>query len=262
MSDAVVRPPHGVVVLAYHQVGAPVAGSVNLPVSLFDEQMAWLAESAAARPVVSLEVAVERLAMADGAAGKTDDLVVITFDDGTADFVDHAVPILEKYRLPVTLYLATSFVEQGSSFWGDGTILSWSALRDATATGLVDVGSHTDTHLLLDRADAVTAASDLDRSVELIQERLGVTARHFAYPKALAPSATADALVRDRFTSAAVAGGRPNRFGATDVWRLSRTPIVVADAMTWFERKARGGLRLEGALREKLDRRRYAEAAR
>jgi hypothetical protein len=61
--------------------------------------------------------------------------------------------------------------------------------------------------------------------------------------------------------SAAVAGGRVNRFGATDPWRLARTPVVAADPTADVARKARGGLRLEGWAREQLDRRRYAGAA-
>jgi len=267
--DVLIRPPRGVVVLAYHQVGAPGAGSVNLPASLFDEQMSFLADQGPRRRVVDLTHAIDAILANDTAdpssptpPGATDDLVVITFDDGTADFVEVAVPILEKYQLPATLYLATDFVERGISFWDDGTVLSWGALRDVLGSGRIGIGSHTHTHALLDRIEPIAAASDLDRSIDLIGERLGIRAEHFAYPKALPASPAIDPLVRERFRSAAVAGGRPNPFGDTDVWRLSRTPIVVADGTSWFERKVRGGLRLEGALRERLDQRRYAEASR
>jgi peptidoglycan/xylan/chitin deacetylase (PgdA/CDA1 family) len=264
-ADAVIRTTPGVVVLAYHKVGAPIAGAVNLPVALFEDQMAWLASGAAGR-VVTLEEAVAALSAADTPSSADghgqDDLVVITFDDGTADFAAHAVPVLARHHLPVTLYLATDFVESGRSFWDDGTVLSWEAMREVVATGLVDVGSHTDTHVLLDRVDDATVARELDRSCQLIGDHLGLDARHFAFPKALPPSPGADLLVRERFASAAVAGGRPNPFGATDLWRLKRTPIVVGDGVDWFERKARGGLRLEGAFRDQLDQRRYRKATR
>ncbi len=257
-ADVVVRPGPGVVVLSYHQVGAPGTGAVNLPISLFDEQMAYLASRVGAGRVVSLDHATAAL----DASAPSPDLVAITFDDGTADFVEHAVPILVKHDLPATLYLATEFVEQGRSFWDDGTVLSWAALRDAQSTGLISIGSHTHGHILLDRVGATSAAADLDRSIGLIGEQLAVEARHFAYPKALAPTETIDAVVRARFVSAALAGGGTNRFGRTDLGRLARSPIVVADGLGWFARKARGGLRLEGALRARLDQRRYATATR
>jgi peptidoglycan/xylan/chitin deacetylase (PgdA/CDA1 family) len=42
--------------------------------------------------------------------------VAITFDDGYRNNVDVALPILKKYRLPATIYLATSFLDGGRMF--------------------------------------------------------------------------------------------------------------------------------------------------
>ncbi len=52
------------------------------------------------------------LAALDGTAPDGPDPVVVTFDDGTADFAEHAAPILERHGIPATLYLATDFVER------------------------------------------------------------------------------------------------------------------------------------------------------
>jgi peptidoglycan/xylan/chitin deacetylase (PgdA/CDA1 family) len=259
--DVVRRPGAGVVVLAFHQVGAPRPSEVNLPTSLFEDQMAMVAEQA---DVIPLDQAVDELAAADAEATPPDRRrVVITFDDGTADFVDHALPVLHRLGLPVTLYVATDFVESGRSFWDDGTVLSWGALRDALTVDGLTVGSHTNSHALLDRVGPAAAAAELDRSIELVGARLGVAAEHFAYPKALAPgSPFVEQEVRTRFRSAAVAGGRINRWGATDPWRLARSPVQVSDGTAWFERKLRGGLWFEGVLRKQIDRRRYEKATR
>jgi hypothetical protein len=96
-----------------------------------------------------------------------------------------------------------------------------------------------------------------DRSIKLIEDKLGVTPDHFAYPKALLGSPAAQAEVRTRFRSAAVAGTRPNPYGRTDPYLLSRSPVQVADGMRWFRHKARGAMRLEDDLRQLLNRRRY-----
>jgi peptidoglycan/xylan/chitin deacetylase (PgdA/CDA1 family) len=45
--------------------------------------------------------------------------VCITFDDGYLDNLTVAAPILEKHRLPATLFLATGYVERAEAQWAD-----------------------------------------------------------------------------------------------------------------------------------------------
>jgi peptidoglycan/xylan/chitin deacetylase (PgdA/CDA1 family) len=251
--DRLRRPPAGLVVLAYHRVGRRSTVDVDLPLPAFEAQMAWLA---ATGRVVSLDQAVARLA--DGSP--VEDAVVLTFDDGTSDFAEVALPVLVAHRLPATIYVATRFVDEGLAFPDGGTPVSWVGLADAVATGLVTVGSHTHGHRLLDRVDAATAESELGRSVALIGDRLGVDARHFAYPKGLAGSPAADGVVRRRFTTAAVGGCHANVPGSTDLHLLARSAVQVSDGWRWFERKVDGGMRLEDSLRRLANRRRYRQA--
>lgn len=253
--DVVRRPGAGLVVLIYHRIGRRTAIEVDLPVSAFAEQMSFLASHTR---VVTLSDGLARLASPDAAAGADESMVAVTFDDGTADFADQAVPVLVEHRVPVTLYVATDFIERGLPFPDEGVPLSWAALRDAAGTGFVDVGSHTHTHALLDRLPADDVAGELDRSIELIGERVGLRAEHFAYPKAVMGSEAADAAVRARFASAAVAGTHLNRYRATDPYRLARSPIQLSDGRRWFRRKVAGGLGFEDTLRQVLNRRRYA----
>ena len=253
--DVLRRPPPGLVVLIYHRVGRRTAVEVDLPVELFEEQIAFLADTSR---VVTLD---EGLALAASSAEDAAETVVaVTFDDGTADFAEVAVPVLAKHRVPATLYVATRYVEENESFPDDGRPASWAALRDAQSTGVVAIGSHTHSHALLDRVSAADAAEELDRSIGMIGDRLGAPPVHFAYPKALLGSPEAQTAVRERFRSAALAGTRPNRYGATDPYRLARSPIQVRDGMRWFTRKARGGLELEDRLRRVVNRYRYRGA--
>ena len=249
-----VRPARpGVVVLLYHRVGRRSPVEVDLPRGLFAEQMAALAGRA-----VSLDAALE--AVAGPAPHQGPDPVAITFDDGTADFVDEAVPVLVEHGVPALLYVATAFIEEGRSFPDAGAPASWAGLADAVSTGLVTIGSHTHTHALLDRAAPADVDRELDRSRALIEDRLGLTPDHFAYPKAVPGSPAAEASVRARFRSAALAGTRPNPYGATDPYRLARSPIQLSDGMRWFGAKVDGGMVLEDRLRRILNRGRYAGA--
>lgn len=250
--DLVRRPRPGVVVLLYHRVGAGTGASVDLDVGLFTAQLELLVETCTR---VTLDETLERLEQRDA---PDDHAVAVTFDDGTADFAEHALAVLVAQRVPVTLYLTTDFAESGRRFPDGLPPVSWGALRDAVATGLVSVGSHTHTHRLLDRAEPDVIADELDRSRDLIEDRLGVPARHFAYPKARPGSAAADAAVRQRFASAALAGTHANPYGATDPYRLARSPVQQSDGLRWFAKKLRGGMTLEDDLRQIVDRRRYA----
>lgn len=268
LADRVRAPAPGVVVLIYHRVGGASASQVDLPLDVFRAQMSWLREHA---HVLTLDAAAARLGagvaldVADAAdraepAPAIRPAVVITFDDGTADFAD-AAAVLVEFDLPATLYVATQFIDEQREFpWGAPPI-SWATLRDVHTTGRVTVGSHTHRHALFDRVEPAAAAADLDRSCELIADHLGAPPLHFAYPKAVLPSAEVDEVVRARFRTAALAGTRPNAVGRTDLHALSRSPVQRADGMRFFRAKVHGGLRLEDEMRRVANRIRYAGAS-
>lgn len=250
-----VRPPHkGVVVLIYHRVGGGSGLEIDIDPGAFDAQMEELSGRA-----VGLDAALSALAADAPAAGE--DPVVVTFDDGTADFAGHALPVLVRHQIPVVLYVATRFINERVSFPEGGTPMSWSALRDCVSTGFVTVGSHTHSHALLDRCSPADVDNELDRSIALIREHVGADPAHFAYPKAVEGSPAARAAIARRFRSAALAGTRPNPYGRTDPYRLARSPIQVSDGMEWFRKKADGGLGAEDGIRRAINRIRYARAS-
>jgi peptidoglycan/xylan/chitin deacetylase (PgdA/CDA1 family) len=108
----------GAIVLMYHSVADDdVADCIDppnrLPPALFERQMAYLARH---RNVVPLTAAIEAVAAGRQLRAGT---VCITFDDGYLDNLTVAAPILAKYRLPATLFLATGYVERAESQWAD-----------------------------------------------------------------------------------------------------------------------------------------------
>ena len=240
----------GVVTLIYHRVGGATDSSVDLDPNEFEQQIAWLAAECR---VVTLDDAVRAVRAGDRSIGGS---VVVTFDDGTPDICEIAVPILARYSIPMTLYAETGPICSGSPNASGLAPVSWSALRDAVSTGLVSVESHTHTHRVLRRTDAAITADELDSSIETIGAEIGTMPRHFAYPKAELGSSLARVEVEKRFESAAIGGGRPMKVGG-DVQRWLRTPVQRTDTFEMFQRKARGGMWLEGAARSSVARFRY-----
>ncbi len=251
LADVVRTPSPGITILIYHRVGAGTGGQMDLSPDAFDRQLEWLS---AHRRVLSLDQAADELAGPSSA--QAPDGVVVTFDDGTPDWVEHVLPALERHHVPATFYVATSFVEHGTELPGGGRPVTWQGLAELASSPWATIGSHTHGHLLLDRLPAGEVADELDRSIELLGAHLDDPVTHFAYPKAVAGSAAAEQAVRERFRTAVLAGTRANRPGV-DLHRLQRSPIQAADGQRWFRRKAGGGMHAEDDLRDRLNRVRY-----
>jgi peptidoglycan/xylan/chitin deacetylase (PgdA/CDA1 family) len=224
------RRPGDVVILLYHRVGGG-GGEIDLPAALFERQLATLAER---ERVLTLDQAV---------AGGHQGGVVVTVDDGYRDFHDTVLPLLVRYRVPAVLYLATGLVAGESSAPDPAEALTWAQLAEAVATGLVTVGAHTHGHTDLSRATERVCQDEMARSKGLVEDRLDVACRHFAYPWAVA-SPVADRAARRLFDTAALDAWRSNRAGAVDPWRLGRTPVLASDGLAFFRAKVKG--RLDG----------------
>src|SRR5215211_4386516 len=101
--DTVKRPHDGVTFLLYHRVGGHTSPTIDLPAPLFGQQML---ELAASQRVIDIDRAVSHLAPGVTRGARSPD-VVVTFDDGTADWVEHALPALVAAKVPAVFYVAT-----------------------------------------------------------------------------------------------------------------------------------------------------------
>jgi peptidoglycan/xylan/chitin deacetylase (PgdA/CDA1 family) len=204
-------------ILLYHRIGDGGA-EIETPAPQFDRQL--------------------RALVADGGARSLDDGlarggVVVTFDDGTPDFHDTVLPLLVRHRVPALIYLATGQIDTGS-----GT-LTWSQLAEALDTGLVTAGAHTHGHVDLSKAGEREAEEEMRRSKEMVQDRLGTSCDHFAFPWAVA-SPAARSVARRLFTSSALDAWHTNRRANLDPHRLGRAPVLRSDGIMFFRAKAKG----------------------
>src|SRR5690349_20860544 len=143
-------------VLTYHRIDVAAARPDLLPSLIsatpaaFADQMAMVAR---AFDVVSL---ADVLAALDDPRRLPRRAVLLTFDDGYADFAANAWPVLRAANLPATLFVATAFAADPSkAFWWDRL---WAAISEtprsesiATPIGALPVG----------RAHAATTAAAL-----------------------------------------------------------------------------------------------------
>jgi peptidoglycan/xylan/chitin deacetylase (PgdA/CDA1 family) len=118
--------------------------------------------------------------------------VVITFDDGYRDFMDHAFPILEKYRFKATVFLVTGRMGSRSSYFDGKEILDWEDVRGLRKRGII-FGSHTVNHLKLKTLQLERMEAEIVDSKKEIESRLGETVEVISYPFAF-PEGKSDFL--------------------------------------------------------------------
>jgi peptidoglycan/xylan/chitin deacetylase (PgdA/CDA1 family) len=102
----------GALILGYHRVAVPVWDPYEMCVTpqRFAEQLAALRDHAHPMP---LPVLVR--AFADGTLPPR--AVAVTFDDGYADVLTHAKPVLDRYRIPATVFVTSGYL--GREYWWD-----------------------------------------------------------------------------------------------------------------------------------------------
>jgi peptidoglycan/xylan/chitin deacetylase (PgdA/CDA1 family) len=118
--------------------------------------------------------------------------VVITFDDGYRDFLNHAFPILERYGLKATVFLVTGMMGTSSDMFGGKDILTWGEAGELRKRGVV-FGSHTVNHLKLKYLQLKAMEAEIADSKKEIESRLGEPVEVFSCPYAF-PEGKSDFL--------------------------------------------------------------------
>jgi peptidoglycan/xylan/chitin deacetylase (PgdA/CDA1 family) len=120
------------VILCYHRVGTEgVPLYCKLAPREFEAQMRYLREN---YRVLSLQDLCGEMESAQ----RTKNAVAVTFDDGYRDLYTTAFPILQKYRIPATIFLTARAIETGEISWYDRVFL---ALQEWPANSIdIDLG--------------------------------------------------------------------------------------------------------------------------
>ncbi len=117
------RRRQGFQILIYHRVNDdrdPFFSSV--PTEVFERHMAYIART---YRVLTVEELAERMRR----GGLPRNALAITFDDGYRDTLTHAAPILARYGLPATVFLATGFIGSAEVPWFDRVALALKATK-------------------------------------------------------------------------------------------------------------------------------------
>lgn len=100
-------------ILVYHRVAND--GDVYVPATSatgFEQHMRHIREHFHPMPLTDLLAAADRREIPARA-------IAVTFDDGYEEVFTNAFPIIRRYQIPVTVYLATGLIDAGGPMWND-----------------------------------------------------------------------------------------------------------------------------------------------
>lgn len=165
-------------ILMYHYISSPPPGDklpdLYLPAREFEAQIEWLAVNGY-HPIRLMDLGY---ALASGVP-LPEKPIVLTFDDGYADFYHNALPILRNYRFPATVFVLPQWADENRPGY-----LTWSQMSEITRAG-IEIGSHGPDHsdlVLVQRRSQTQLEEHVRGSKQTIELRLGIPVKTFNYP--------------------------------------------------------------------------------
>ena len=255
-------------ILVYHRVAphdpAFPEPSLNVTPQRFREQIAGLMERGyVIRP---LREVLRNRASGLPPAPRT---VVLSFDDGFAAVHAYAWPVLKKFKAPATVFLNTAFMDSEEPFpfdrWGMKhrqrlpeayyRPLTSAECREMAQDGLMELGSHTHTHMDF-RGRPVELMHDTQTSIDILRKRFGLKEVSFAFPGGRRHSGHSGeklmaAVKRLPVTCALTTDGAPVEW-RTDPFGWGRFNVYQWDTATTLTAKLKGCYGWAPKLQERL----------
>jgi peptidoglycan/xylan/chitin deacetylase (PgdA/CDA1 family) len=215
----------GLRILIYHAVGSLAYGDYlglnTISVERFCEHLDILADMITA-PLLPIEMPTDELRIA------------ITFDDGYADNLYVAAPLLVERGIPFTIFVTSDFVRKQM----DG-FLSRSELKQLAQMPGATIGAHGRSHCNLTQCSKEELRAELEDSKHYLEDLIGLPVVSLAYPYG-----AADGRVRDAVQRAGYQVGTCSRFDINRVGRdalmLNRCVILRDDSPRVMRQKLRG----------------------
>lgn len=163
-------------VLVYHSIDMD-KWFFSVTPAMFDHQMKYLRSFC--NPV-SLSDIVDSLKNNSRLPPRS---VAITFDDGYEDFIYRALPILEKYHIPATLFVLAGPVDH-SQLGTERPLIHPSRWRELLSKSrLIQIGSHAVSHRKLSRLGPEELRHEVEGSKSSIEKEIESQVDFLAYPK-------------------------------------------------------------------------------
>jgi peptidoglycan/xylan/chitin deacetylase (PgdA/CDA1 family) len=232
LSGAARGSDHEVLIFDYHRFNTFRSDSMTVRLSVFKFQLQYMAEHG--YHFISL---ARYVAYKEGKAPPPPPrCVIITMDDGHESVYTEALPLVEKYRIPVTLFIYPSAISNASY------AMTWQQLRALQATGLFDIQSHTYWHpnFKIEKRRMAPAQYNkfidiqLRRSRDVLDRRLGIHVSMLAWPFGIYDQTLTHEASAAGYTAAFALDGR-HAGDSDNIMGISRYLVTDRDSGRIFE---------------------------
>ena len=177
----------------------------------FDSQMSYLAKNG------FTPITLDTLqAIFNNQASAPARPIVLTFDDGYADFYSIVFPILRKYNFHAVSFIPTGLI--GTAYY-----MNWGQIKEIQDSGLVNFEAHSVTHANLPSLNYNAMVKQLTESKQVLAAHTGYRVNFIAYPYG-----TSNANVQAAAQKAGYIGGLGTWFGKASGGSMNMPRIKVA----------------------------------
>lgn len=218
-------PRPGLRILMYHAVGSPARG---------DRLGIFILAPEHFRAQVDVLAEMLTIPLAPPTIPQDDVRIAITFDDGYANNLRIAAPLLAERGLPFTVFVTTDFVREGvQGFMSPGEVKELAQIPGAC------IGAHGRSHRPLTECNDGELVAELVDSKNYLEDLLGRPVTSVAYPHG-----AVDRRVRNAAQSAGYCVGACSYFDINhpgrDALMLNRCNILRDDTLRVLRQKLRG----------------------
>jgi hypothetical protein len=218
-------PKQGLRILTYHSIGSSTHGdhlglnTVSVPRFTEDLDIVATMQPVSLTPPVFPQTVLS---------------TAITFDDGYADNLYVAAPLLVERNIPFTVFIATDFIKKR-----ENGFLSPTEIKQLSKVSGAKIGAHSCTHRNLTLCSNQELRAELEDSKHYLEDIISMPVTEFAYPYGLA-----DIRVRDAVQKAGYEVGTCSRFNINcsdrDTFMLNRCVVLSSDTARIVRQKLIG----------------------
>lgn len=179
---------NAVSIIDYFMIGEDEYPQANVSLEQFENQVVTLKDQS---NITSLPEIISKWEQDTKLPSKT---IAITFDGGHRSILTKALPILIKYKIPFTIFIASNLADTKSPQY-----LNWHDIKKLQKTGLATIGMHPSSYAHYTGIEQFT--KDLNKARARFREELNEVPTLFSFPFGEYDAAALNLIKQQGFTA-------------------------------------------------------------